>query len=189
MRATIAAMWSVKPLSDGFGAEVHGADLGTLTDARFNDLERLFYDRQVLGIRAQELTPQQFVAFARLYRTIRYDRRGYGKSSRPNRPFSDVSDLYRLLRHLGINEAYLLGISNGGKVALEFALEHPGMVAALMLVGPSLGGYRPSDEKQRRISEILSVARERGAKATIVLTPVPNPSAYGLVETESDDCS
>ena len=119
------------------------------------------------GLLNRRMWDDQFVAFARLYHTIRYDRRGYGKSSRPDRPFSDVSDLYRLLRHLGINEAYLLGISNGGKVALEFALEHPGMVAALVLVGPSLGGYRPSDEKQRRISEILSVARERGAKAGV----------------------
>src|SRR5829696_964305 len=119
------------------------------------------------GLLNRRMWDDQFVVFARLYRTIRYDRRGYGKSSRPDRPFSDVSDLYRLLRHLGINEAYLLGISNGGKVALEFALEHPGMVAALVLVGPSLGGYRPSDEKQRRISEILSVARERGAKAGV----------------------
>ena len=119
------------------------------------------------GLLDRRMWDDQFVAFARLYRTIRYDRRGYGKSSRPDRPFSDVSDLYRLLRHVGIYEAYLLGISNGGKVALEFALEHPGMVAALMLVGPSLGGYRPSDEKQRRISEILSVARERSAEAGV----------------------
>ncbi|HEX6722434.1 MAG TPA: TauD/TfdA family dioxygenase [Burkholderiaceae bacterium] len=58
-------MLSVKPLSEGFGAEVHGADLARLTDAQFADLERIFYDRQVLGIRAQELTPQQFASFAR----------------------------------------------------------------------------------------------------------------------------
>ena len=65
-RATIGRMtWSVTPLSDGFGAEVHGANLGDLTDAQFKELERIFYDRQVLGVRAQQLTPQQFAAFAR----------------------------------------------------------------------------------------------------------------------------
>jgi taurine dioxygenase len=64
-RATIGAMLSVTPLSEGFGAEVHGADLAHLTGAQFEQLERLFYDRQVLGIRAQTLTPAQFVAFAR----------------------------------------------------------------------------------------------------------------------------
>ena len=58
-------MLSVKPLSEGFGAEVHGADLARLTDAQFDELVRIFYDRQVLGIRAQELTAPQFAAFAR----------------------------------------------------------------------------------------------------------------------------
>src|SRR5262245_19449354 len=58
-------MWSVRPLSDGFGAEVRGADLGDLTDALFNELERIFCDHPVLGGRAQALTPQQFGAFAR----------------------------------------------------------------------------------------------------------------------------
>jgi 3-oxoadipate enol-lactonase len=119
------------------------------------------------GLLDRRVWDDQFVAFARLYRTIRYDRRGYGKSSAPDRPFSDVSDLHRLLRRLGTDKAYLLGISNGGKVALEFALEHPGMVAALVLVGPSLGGYRPSEEKQRRVSEILLVAGERGAESVV----------------------
>ncbi len=119
------------------------------------------------GLLDRRVWDDQFVAFARLYRTIRYDRRGYGKSSMPDRAFSDVSDLHRLLRHLSTERAYLMGIPNGGKVALEFALEHPRMVAALVLVGPSLGGYRPSEEKQRRVSEILSVARQRGAEARV----------------------
>jgi pimeloyl-ACP methyl ester carboxylesterase len=117
------------------------------------------------GLLDRRVWDDQFVAFARLYRTIRYDRRGYGKSSMPDRAFSDVSDLHRLLRHLSTERAYLMGIPNGGKVALEFALEHPRMVAALVLVGPNLGGYCPSEEKQWRVSKILSVARERGAEA------------------------
>jgi 3-oxoadipate enol-lactonase len=119
------------------------------------------------GLLDSRVWDDQFVAFTRHYRTIRYDRRGYGKSSAPDRPFSEVSDLHHLLRNLGINEAYLLGISNGAKVALEFTLEHPRMVASLVLVGPSLGGYRPSEEKQRRVSEILAVARERGAEVGV----------------------
>jgi hypothetical protein len=53
------------------------------------------------GLLDRRVWDDQFVAFARLYRTIRYDRRGYGKSSAPDRPFSDVSDLHRLLGHLG----------------------------------------------------------------------------------------
>jgi len=59
-------MLDFKPLSPGFGAEVHGIDLSQpLPDARFRELERVFYDHQVLTLRAQQLTPAQFVAFAR----------------------------------------------------------------------------------------------------------------------------
>ncbi len=36
------------------------------------------------------------------------------------------------------------------------------------------------------LADVLRLHRERGAKATIVLTPVENPSAYGLVETDPD---
>jgi mannose-1-phosphate guanylyltransferase len=36
------------------------------------------------------------------------------------------------------------------------------------------------------LNEVIRMHRERSAVATIVLTPVPNPTAYGLVETESD---
>ena len=36
------------------------------------------------------------------------------------------------------------------------------------------------------LAAVLRLHRERGARATIVLTPVPNPAAYGLVETDAD---
>ena len=108
-----------------------------------------------------------FETFSRFYRTVRYDRRGYGESSAPTTPFSDVSDLYRLMQHLGMSEAYLVGVSGGGRVALEFALEHPEMVSALVLVGPDLGGYRTSEEKQRRVASNFAVAREGGIDAGV----------------------
>ena len=59
-------MLEVRPLSAGFGADILGVDLAQpLSDAAFRDIERVFYDRQVIGLRAQTLTPAQFVAFAR----------------------------------------------------------------------------------------------------------------------------
>ena len=108
-----------------------------------------------------------FETFSCSYRTVRYDRRGYGESPAPTSPFSDVSDLYGLIQHLRITTAYLVGASGGGKVALEFALEHPEMVAALVLVGPDLSGYLVSEEKQRRVDSIFAVARERGIAAGV----------------------
>jgi taurine dioxygenase len=55
------------PLSAGFGVEAAGVDLRALTDDVFAGLERAFYDHQVLAVRAQDLSPREFVAFAKRF--------------------------------------------------------------------------------------------------------------------------
>jgi taurine dioxygenase len=54
-----------RKLSESFGVEVIGADLSALSAAEFDELERNFYEHQVLVARAQKLTPAQFLQFAR----------------------------------------------------------------------------------------------------------------------------
>ena len=55
-------------LSEGFGIEAAGVDLSQpLSDAAFAELERAFYEHQVLGLRAQDITAAQFAAFARQF--------------------------------------------------------------------------------------------------------------------------
>ena len=75
----------------------------------------------------------QFDQLSRQFRVVRYDLRGFGRSSKPDRPFHPVEDLRELMRHLGIKRAHLVGLSMGSGVALNFALEHPGMVEKLVL--------------------------------------------------------
>ena len=54
------------PLSAGFGTEAPGVDLrNPLSDEAWRDLERAFYEHQVLALRAQDITASQFVAFAK----------------------------------------------------------------------------------------------------------------------------
>jgi taurine dioxygenase len=61
-------MLDLHPLSPGFGAEALGVDLAnSLTDSAFADIERAFFRYQVLAIRAQSLTPAQFLSFARRF--------------------------------------------------------------------------------------------------------------------------
>jgi len=60
-------MLATRALADGFGLEAEGVDLAQLDDAAFADLERAFYRGQVLVVRAQRLTPAQFVALARRF--------------------------------------------------------------------------------------------------------------------------
>ncbi len=86
----------------------------------------------------------QIAAFAPTYQVIRYDARGFGQSSLPPAPYAHHEDLYALLRHLGIDHAYLIGCSGGGATILDFALTYPVMVDALILVGTGIGGYQPA---------------------------------------------
>jgi taurine dioxygenase len=59
-------MLELRPLSPGFGIEVSGVDLSQpLSESAFAELACEFYDHQVLALRTQDITPAQFVAFAR----------------------------------------------------------------------------------------------------------------------------
>jgi pimeloyl-ACP methyl ester carboxylesterase len=93
------------------------------------------------GYMDRRMWDDQFPVFAQRYRVIRYDVRGFGKSSLPQVPYSDIQDLAALLALLGVKKTYLLGLSLGGIIALDFTLEHPDMVDALILVGSPVPGF------------------------------------------------
>ena len=83
----------------------------------------------------------QFEHFADRYRVVRYDQRGFGRSDVPTEaPYSNHGDLRRLLDHLGIDAAHVCGLSSGGGVAIDLALEHPGSVHSLVGISSALGG-------------------------------------------------
>lgn len=60
-------MLTLKRLSNGFGVEALGVDLASLTDPAFNEIESAFFAGQLMVIRDQRLTPEQFRAFARRF--------------------------------------------------------------------------------------------------------------------------
>lgn len=93
------------------------------------------------GYMDRRMWDDQFTAFAQHYQVIRYDVRGFGKTELPQVPYADRQDLYDLLQALGVTKTYLLGLSLGGEVAIDFTLEHPEMVDALILVGSPVPGY------------------------------------------------
>ncbi len=93
------------------------------------------------GIADMSMWDEQFREFAGQYRVIRYDTRGYGKSKTEDVEFSNRQDAYTLLTHLGVDKAYVMGVSRGGQIALDFTLEHPELVDALLLVASGLGGF------------------------------------------------
>jgi 3-oxoadipate enol-lactonase len=91
----------------------------------------------------------EFPVLARDFRVVRYDIRPFGESTRPEKPYSVPDDLLRVLDHLKIDRAFLMGHSFGGALAIDFALLHPERVAGLILVSASPNGFvLPEDERQ-----------------------------------------
>ncbi|HCI80407.1 MAG TPA: alpha/beta hydrolase [Ktedonobacter sp.] len=99
----------------------------------------------------------QFEVFAQHYRVVRYDQRGFGDSGliTKGETYSDRQDLYELMKFLGIERAYLMGVSGGGTLAIDFTLEHPEMVDALIPVTAGVSGFRPSEEMMAQNPEIV----------------------------------
>jgi pimeloyl-ACP methyl ester carboxylesterase len=88
-------------------------------------------------------------ALAEQYTVIAYDRPAFGLTERPTEwegenPYSrsaSISQLGELLTAWSVQgKPILVGNSAGGTVALEYTLEHPDQVAALILVSPAVGG-------------------------------------------------
>lgn len=85
---------------------------------------------------------QQVPHFARSYRVVTWDQRGFGRSSnRAGRsgPLSAVEDQIALLDHLGIHSAHLIGQSMGGWAVLGAALQAPDRVRSLVLACTTAG--------------------------------------------------
>ncbi len=83
----------------------------------------------------------QFTALAREHRVVRYDARGFGRSPGSAVPFAAHDDLLALLNALRIERAALVGLSMGGRIAIDFALAHPAMVDRLVLAAPGMSGW------------------------------------------------
>ncbi len=91
----------------------------------------------------------QVAYFSRFYRVIAIDTRGHGQSPRGTAPFSIqqfAEDLRGFLDQHDIPKAHILGFSDGGNIALTFALHYPERVDRLILNGANLfpAGVKPT---------------------------------------------
>lgn len=118
------------------------------------------------GIADSRMWDDQWEEFARSHRVIRYDMRGFGRTAMVDRPFAHRHDLYALLQALGVGRVALLGCSMGGATAIDFALEHPDLVATLIPVACLPGGYQRRGTPPPQWDE-LSAAEERGDLARV----------------------
>jgi len=82
-------------------------------------------------------------ALAQHFRTIAFDNRGVGRSEVPPGPYSIatmVSDAAAVLDAAGVAQAHVFGVSMGGMIAQEFALQYPARTRSLILGCTSPGG-------------------------------------------------
>ncbi|MGH2556827.1 MAG: alpha/beta fold hydrolase [Actinomycetota bacterium] len=105
----------------------------------------------------------QMDAFSSRYRVVSYDLRGFGRSDRLTVPFSHRQDLADLMAFVGVDSAAVVACSIGGSLAIDFALERPRMVDALVLVAPGLSGDdTPDDDHTAKLLDEAEKALEAG---------------------------
>jgi len=115
------------------------------------------------------------------YRVVALDMRGHGKSAAPSREeeysipiFAD--DVFGLLKMLNIEKCCLGGHSIGGFIALEFALKHRDMLAALVLVDTSSGQIASAPGAVQLRQKLDELARSQGLEAAFEYDAANNPS-------------
>ena len=93
------------------------------------------------GMVNHRIWDEQFPVLAKNYRVVRYDRRGYGKSTDPQTKYSHIDDLNQVFLQLKVDKAVIFGMSSGGGLAINFALTYPEKVNGLVLVGAVVSGF------------------------------------------------
>ncbi len=104
----------------------------------------------------------QMSYFSRNYRCIAFNARGFPPSDVPKSPdqYSQLratEDVRDVLKHLGIEKAHIIGLSQGGFASLHFGLEFPEMAHSLVIAGC---GYGASDDKEAWKTETSAIAQK-----------------------------
>ncbi len=127
------------------------------------------------------------------YRVIRYDVRGHGRSMAPPTGYTwedysaDLGDLLDRLNverpaaeSLALDAAHIVGLSMGGGIALQFALDFPARVLSLTLVDSTLPGFTYSEQFSRQIEELVAAVRAEGPRAAFERLWLTHPLFDGI---------
>jgi 3-oxoadipate enol-lactonase len=115
------------------------------------------------GFGDRRMWDAQFGTLARDFRVLRYDHRGFGNSTGADSVYSPTDDVIRLLDHLGIVKAHVVGNSVGGSVALDFAVLHPDRTNKVVVVASGANGYPWRPEDVASIVAVFNAAKDEGA--------------------------
>ncbi len=122
----------------------------------------------------------QIAAISDKYKAIAVDHRGHGESEAPAsgeqysiKIFSE--DVYALLNDLDVKRCCVVGHSMGGFMALQFALDHPRLVRALVLVDTSSGEFDVVPGFAELRAKLDELARTQGMEAAFEYDAAHNP--------------
>lgn len=124
--------------------------------------------------------------FAEQFRVIVADVRGHGRSAKPPGPYSVpqfAADIFALLDYLGIESFHLVGLSMGGMIGFQMAVDQPARLKSLTIVnsGPELVAHNWKERWQiwqRRLVLNISSMEKIGAFIGKRLFPEPHQVEY-----------
>lgn len=122
------------------------------------------------GFLDHHMWDDQIPGLAERYRVIAPDTRGHGRSANATAPFRFADDLAALLRHLDTGPAVLAGVSMGASIAVDTALEYPGLVRALVVSGAGTSEPYFTDPWTTRTTAAWTAAMAAGDLDTAVET-------------------
>jgi len=99
-------------------------------------------------------------ALADEFRCVAYDRRFFGRTEAPTEPYSDVDDAIALMEALDLGRAALVGVSGGGKLALDIAAAHPERVWAVAHIAAPVSGIPWGDELEAAYADADTPEKE-----------------------------
>lgn len=116
------------------------------------------------GVADHRMWTPQIDEFGRTHTAIAYDRRGFGKTTTLDVPFRHLDDLEALMNHHELDKAILCGCSQGSRIAIDFALAHPGRAERLVLVGATYTGapWEEITEREKELAKQLHEAEQIG---------------------------
>lgn len=124
--------------------------------------------------------------FSDRYRMIALDTRGHGKSPKGTEPFTIKQfshDLYDFMERLELSDAIILGFSDGANIAMEFAVNYPNKVKALILNGGNLNPAGVKRTTQIPIEIGYKIATRFASKSS---GAKKNAEMLGLMVNEPD---